>query len=208
MRELGVFTIWKPRFDQLVAERDSLRTQLAETPTATQVFEAIAHGDETHREWLREACDNLWAGKPVPPPRGKNTDADLQTQLAEAVGRLDRELVHKRTLENHGPALCGHQPGYMGTMRTTEDDTEVVCKPCFDIMLRQAQERETALLEALAKWSCHYCHGRKTNPCRCDGQACRPGCDTSAPCRVCKGTGLNEIAARALSGEQGTEAGR
>lgn len=43
--------------------------------TADTVYEAIAHGDQEHRDWLREALDAHFAGLPVPPPRGKGTDA-------------------------------------------------------------------------------------------------------------------------------------
>lgn len=31
------------------------------------LFEAIAHGDEPHRTWLKEAIRNHLAGKPVQP---------------------------------------------------------------------------------------------------------------------------------------------
>lgn len=44
------------------------------TPEVRQLidslYEAIAHGDSDHREWLREAIDNHFKGLPVPPPRG------------------------------------------------------------------------------------------------------------------------------------------
>lgn len=43
--------------------------------TADSVYAAIAHGDQEHRDWLREALDAHFAGLPVPPPRGKGTDA-------------------------------------------------------------------------------------------------------------------------------------
>ena len=33
------------------------------------LFEAIQHGDAEHRAWLKEAIENHFAGKPVPPPR-------------------------------------------------------------------------------------------------------------------------------------------
>lgn len=44
---------------------------------ATGLFEAIAHGDDLHRAWLKEALDCFFAGKPVPPPRSapKVTDS-------------------------------------------------------------------------------------------------------------------------------------
>lgn len=35
------------------------------------LYGAIAHGDEVHREWLKEAIDNHFAGLPVPLPRAK-----------------------------------------------------------------------------------------------------------------------------------------
>jgi hypothetical protein len=41
--------------------------------TIDRLYAAIAHGDDEHRAWLREAVDNFFAGKPVPPPRGKGT---------------------------------------------------------------------------------------------------------------------------------------
>jgi hypothetical protein len=33
------------------------------------LYDAIKHGDEVHRAWLREAISKFYAGKPVPPPR-------------------------------------------------------------------------------------------------------------------------------------------
>lgn len=33
---------------------------------ASTLFDAIAHGDDVHRAWLKEAIDNHFAGKPVP----------------------------------------------------------------------------------------------------------------------------------------------
>lgn len=37
------------------------------------LFDAVAHGDQEHRDWLKEAIDNHFKGLPVPPPRGKGT---------------------------------------------------------------------------------------------------------------------------------------
>lgn len=42
------------------------------------LFEAIKHGAEVHRAWLREAIDNHFSGKPVPPPRAANPSAHEQ----------------------------------------------------------------------------------------------------------------------------------
>lgn len=62
----------------------SAREQLAQAPTSSSVYLAIAHGDEEHRGWLSEALDNIFAGKPVPEPRGKNTDWKQRAEAAEA----------------------------------------------------------------------------------------------------------------------------
>jgi hypothetical protein len=49
------------------------------------LFDAIAHGDEAHRAWLREAIEAHFSGKPVPPPRGKgNTEA--------AIARMNKKI--------------------------------------------------------------------------------------------------------------------
>ena len=40
-----------------------------------RLFRAIEHGDQEHREWLREALDCFFAGQPVPPPRGGGINA-------------------------------------------------------------------------------------------------------------------------------------
>jgi hypothetical protein len=37
------------------------------------LFDAIAHGDDEHRAWLKEAITAHFAGEPVPPPRGRGT---------------------------------------------------------------------------------------------------------------------------------------
>ena len=41
--------------------------------TPDQIFRAIEHGDQEHRDWLKEALDAIFTGKPVPSPRGKGT---------------------------------------------------------------------------------------------------------------------------------------
>lgn len=34
-----------------------------------KLFQALAHGDDDHRDWLREAIDNFYQGKPIKPVR-------------------------------------------------------------------------------------------------------------------------------------------
>lgn len=54
-----------------------------EHPTKEKILSSILHGDNTHREWLTEALDNLWSGKEVPAPRGSNTSDSLRITIEE-----------------------------------------------------------------------------------------------------------------------------
>jgi hypothetical protein len=38
------------------------------TPTRTELYQALKHGDDTHQAWLREAICAVFDGLPVPPP--------------------------------------------------------------------------------------------------------------------------------------------
>lgn len=49
------------------------------------LFDAIAHGDDEHRAWLREAIDAHFAGQPVPPVRGRGRKEALITAAADAL---------------------------------------------------------------------------------------------------------------------------
>jgi hypothetical protein len=55
----------------VVLKRASLAT--ASSPSsetvAEQLYEALKHGDDIHRAWLREAIIAFFAGQPIPPPR-------------------------------------------------------------------------------------------------------------------------------------------
>lgn len=70
-------------------------------------------------------------------------------QLAAAEARLDRELVHFWEGGKDG-ALCKKQPGYMSSIRLTRLVEDVVCKPCFDLLLAAALDARATLQEALA----------------------------------------------------------
>lgn len=59
------------------------------------LFDAIAHGDEEHREWLKEAIDCHFAGKPVPPVRSSlKQPADRDATTSPEVARM-REALEK-----------------------------------------------------------------------------------------------------------------
>lgn len=47
-----------------------IRSELMEEAERQRLFEALAHGDEEHKRWLREAIDAHLDGKPVPKLRG------------------------------------------------------------------------------------------------------------------------------------------
>ena len=53
------------------------------------LWDAIKHGDDEHRVWLKEAIDAHFAGEVIPEPRGKGRKeaeiADLRDQLDEAM---------------------------------------------------------------------------------------------------------------------------
>ena len=68
--------------------------------------------------------------------------------------------------------------------------------PEFCLGLLDKLERYEA---ALKTWKCFYCHGRGIEPCMCDGQSCRGGCDAGGKCSYCVGTGLSKEATVALN---------
>ena len=51
------------------------------------LFQAISHGDEEHRSWLKDAIEAHFAGHPTPAVRGSGNKeariAELEKQLAE-----------------------------------------------------------------------------------------------------------------------------
>lgn len=70
------------------------------------LFDAIKHGDEVHRAWLREAIENHFGGKPVPPPRAANPSAhdqgrqegiEMAAKACEALG----DKIMKRAEKEH-----------------------------------------------------------------------------------------------------------
>lgn len=66
--------------------------QLRQRPTADQVYEAIKHGDPTHRHWLAEALGCIWQGLPVPAPRSEPTEVEQLRAENEALLSLVRRL--------------------------------------------------------------------------------------------------------------------
>lgn len=66
------------------------------TPTThdlcERLFAAIAHGDEDHRAWLREAIDAFFSGQSVPAPRGQGTKEAEIARLSALVEEMEGGL--------------------------------------------------------------------------------------------------------------------
>lgn len=41
--------------------------------TIDELYKALAHGDDEHKAWLKEAITAYFNGKPIPPPRDNKT---------------------------------------------------------------------------------------------------------------------------------------
>lgn len=66
----------------LTTENSALREQVG------SLFNAIAHGDEDHRAWLKEAIDAHFTGEAVPPCQGKGRKEAENSALAARVEEL------------------------------------------------------------------------------------------------------------------------
>ncbi len=56
---------------------------------AARLYKTIKHGDKEHRAWLREACDCFFAGKPVPPPRGRGSRETTEAERDRLQARVE-----------------------------------------------------------------------------------------------------------------------
>jgi NTP pyrophosphatase (non-canonical NTP hydrolase) len=79
-------------------------------PLVERLHIAIAHGDEEHRAWLKEAIEAHFAGKPVPEPRGQGTKEATITRLtAERDALRDasfQQRVQPWMMECFGPEIA------------------------------------------------------------------------------------------------------
>lgn len=50
-----------------------LKKSLLKERTVSEFVELISHGDEEHRQWLRDAAEQYLQEGTVPEPRGKGT---------------------------------------------------------------------------------------------------------------------------------------
>lgn len=61
---------------------------------ADRIFAALAHGDERHRAWLREAIGNHLAGKPVPAPYPPSPSSTIPEGMVLVRRELVREVFY------------------------------------------------------------------------------------------------------------------
>lgn len=59
---MGVAPELEDEIEYLERQGDKQRARIA------TLFDAIAHGDEKHRAWLKQAIKDHFAGRPVQPP--------------------------------------------------------------------------------------------------------------------------------------------
>jgi hypothetical protein len=60
-----------------------------------ELWKALAHGDEDHRLWLKEAIECFIADQPVPSPRGSGNKEKRIYELEEEVKQLKKILAYK-----------------------------------------------------------------------------------------------------------------
>ena len=67
---------------------DELSAARATIARISTLFDAVAHGDDEHRAWLKQAIDDHMAGRPVDDVKGKGE----REVLRATIERLEREL--------------------------------------------------------------------------------------------------------------------
>ena len=60
---------------------------------AERLFDVIAHGDDEHRRWLKQAIEDHFAGRVVPTPRGRNS-AEVIAEL-RAQAERDKAVIEE-----------------------------------------------------------------------------------------------------------------
>ncbi len=104
--------------DSFARERDEARAKVSElavklnialsdgklgTPTQTELYEALKHGDEEHRAWLREAIAAVFDGDPVPLPRDKKTappEANVMERARDIARGVEFHLMRNDSEDN------------------------------------------------------------------------------------------------------------
>jgi hypothetical protein len=64
-----------------------------EPDTITRLWTALAHGDDDHREWLREAIEAFFTDQPIPAPYGSGNKERLIHDLQDEIITLRKEIM-------------------------------------------------------------------------------------------------------------------
>lgn len=148
----------KRQVDRLeeAVKAESTRAAQAEAREVS-LFDAIAHGDEQHKTWLKEAIRAHFAGETPPAPYGKGITETLKQQLAQAeaaqavlVGALEEALP---LVDAYG---CQTPVGHIATdcetvvalMQRARAHTTEGARRLLDVV---EAAREAVLVEALRK---------------------------------------------------------
>lgn len=83
-------TALQPQLEELIRQAE----QDARAGFASGLFEAIEHGDDEHRAWLKQAIEDFVAGRPVRRPVGKGSvaaaRADERRKTLEEAAHITR----------------------------------------------------------------------------------------------------------------------
>lgn len=71
----------------ILLARAAIAVKTLGTPTRTEIYEALKHGDEEHQAWLREAIAAVFDGDPIPAPRGVTPYPDASREAARILGK-------------------------------------------------------------------------------------------------------------------------
>ncbi len=67
--------------------RGHARAAIEAMPSAASIFAAIEHGDDVHRQWLREALEAVFEGREVPKPRASRAEPHSSLSALEGEGK-------------------------------------------------------------------------------------------------------------------------
>lgn len=92
--------------DDIYAEIQAMLAAAPSAPTEARgviaFCEAILHGDEDHRRWLREAAQCFAEGRPLPAPYGKGlTEKKIEEAEARGMERAERIAGQKSLMLPH-----------------------------------------------------------------------------------------------------------
>ena len=131
----------------IVETMDQVNTALKTYPRwvpkdmAHSLYNAIEHGDQDHREWLRKAILDYLEGRPVERPCGMGQTESLMMAMNKIFDVLEIAHSHWDNARDSRVgkilgALLGHVPGYrqdIDEIRAAWDDARTQAGWCFNV---------------------------------------------------------------------------